>query len=174
MSKNFEYIGMGNKPTRIPTTKIEEMKNKRVKNIIGDDTISALLLVVKASAQSLSDDMALQAKAIYDDFEDTVGKTVDEGFKFRYDGKLYKTIQPSTIIQEQYPPGVGTESLYVEINDTNQGTLNDPIPYNNNMALENGKYYSQNESIYLCNRDTGQPVYNDLIDLVGLYVEIVE
>lgn len=174
MSENFEYIGMGNKPTRIPTTKIEEMKNKRVKNIIGDDTISALLLVVKAYAQSLSDDMALQAKAIYDDFEDTVGKTVDAGFKFRYDGKLYKTIQPLTTIQEQNLPGIGTESLYAEINEANHGTLNDPIPYNNNMALESGKYYSQNESIYLCNRDTGQTVYNDLIDLVGLYVEIVE
>ena len=78
------------------------------------------------------------------------------------------------MIQEQYIPGEGTESLYAEINEQNQGTRDDPIPYNNNMALENGKYYSQNGSIYLCNRDTGQAVYNDLIDLVGLYVEIVE
>lgn len=149
-------------------------KDEIIKSEIGQDTLEAIITVTKVFAQSLPDNLALKSKAIYDDFEDAIGQTVDEGFKFRYDGKLYKTIQPSTIIQEQYPPGVGNESLYVEINDTNQGTLNDPVPYNNNMILESGKYYSQNDKIYFCNRDTGQAVYNDLIDLVGLYVEIVE
>lgn len=185
MSENFEYIGMGNKPTRIPTTKIEEMKNKRVKNIIGDDTISALLLVVKAYAQSLSDDMALQAKAIYDDFEDTVGKTVDAGFKFRYDGKLYKTIQPSTTIQEQNLPGIGTESLYAVINETNAGTISDPIPAQANMEYEYGKYYSENGVIYLCKRggltdEQAEAMYGQKItlqftpsQLIGQYFEIV-
>lgn len=41
------------------------------------------------------------------------------------------------------------------------------------MALENGKYYTQSNVVYLCNRDTGNPVYNQLSDLVGLYVEVV-
>lgn len=142
---------------------------------VGQDTLSAIITVAKVSAQSLPDVLALQAAALYDDFEDVVGQTVEQGFKFRYGGKLYKTIQSTLLVQEQYVPGAtGTESLYAEINEQNQGTLNDPIPYNNNMALENGKYYSQNGSIYLCNRDTGQAVYNNLIDLVGLYVEIVE
>ena len=38
------------------------------------------------------------------------------------------------------------------------------------MALKAGKYYSQSGKTYLCNRDTGNPVYNALADLVGLYV----
>ena len=42
------------------------------------------------------------------------------------------------------------------------------------MALENGKYYIQDGVTYLCNRDTGNPVYNALSELVGLYVEIAE
>ena len=39
------------------------------------------------------------------------------------------------------------------------------------MALEAGKYYSQSGAVYLCTRDTVNPVYSDLADLVGLYVE---
>ena len=38
------------------------------------------------------------------------------------------------------------------------------------MALESGKYYIQDYVIYCCTRDTINPVYNALADLVGLYV----
>ena len=41
------------------------------------------------------------------------------------------------------------------------------------MALENGKYYSQDGVTYLCNRDTVNPVYNPLRELVGLYVGVI-
>jgi hypothetical protein len=41
------------------------------------------------------------------------------------------------------------------------------------MALEEGKYYTQNGVKYLCTRETINPVYADLIGLVGIYVEIV-
>lgn len=141
---------------------------------IGRDTMSAMIVVARAGAQSLPDTLALQAMALYDDWEDTISKTVSAGFKFRYGGKLYKVIQSTLLIQEQYVPGAaGTESLYAEINEQNQGTMEDPIPYNNNMELENGKYYIQNGVTYRCIRDTGQPVYHDLSALVGIYVEIV-
>jgi hypothetical protein len=39
------------------------------------------------------------------------------------------------------------------------------------MTLEAGKYYLQDGVIYLCIRDTENPVYNALAELVGLYVE---
>ena len=42
------------------------------------------------------------------------------------------------------------------------------------MALEAGLYYTQGGVVYLCNRDTGQPVYNALDELVGIYVEVAE
>jgi hypothetical protein len=54
------------------------------------------------------------------------------------------------------------------------GTRDNPIPYSGNMALEQGKYYSQDVVVYRFTRDTVNPVYNALKDLVGLYVEIVE
>ena len=41
------------------------------------------------------------------------------------------------------------------------------------MVLESGKYYSQDGVTYHCTRDTGNPVYHALSELVGLYVEVV-
>lgn len=52
------------------------------------------------------------------------------------------------------------------------GSLDTPIPYEGNMALEEGKYYQQSGVVYLCVRDTGVPVYNDLKDLVNIYVQV--
>ena len=68
----------------------------------------------------------------------------------------------------------GTESLFEVIDEAHAGTIDDPIPYSGNMALEKGKYYTQYEVIYLCTRDTINPVYADLSALVGMYVEVVE
>ena len=137
--------------------------------------VQAAVLVAQMQAQELDDSQALTVKAIYPQWAEVIGQTVKQGFKFLYNDILFKVIQPDgLIIQEQYIPGEGTESLYAVINETNAGTQEDPIPYNGNMALENGKYYSQDGVIYLCNRDTEIPVYQDLKDLVDLYVTVVE
>lgn len=137
--------------------------------------VQAAVLVAQMQAQSLDDAQALTVKAIYPQWSEVIGQTVKQGFKFLYRDVLYKVIQPDGLsIQEQYIPGEGTESLYAVINETNAGTQEDPIPYAGNMALENGKYYSQDGAIYLCNRDTEIPVYQDLKDLVGLYVTAVK
>lgn len=107
-----------------------------------------------------------------------VGDQVVTNQKFRYEGKLYAVLQPHTILAH-YFPSLNTASLYVEVtpdyNDKGEemGTLENPIPYDGNMVLENGKYYSQDGITYLCNRDTVNPVYHALKDLVGLYVEEV-
>ena len=63
-------------------------------------------------------------------------------------------------------------ALYTVIDVAHSGTQDDPIPYNGNMALQSGKYYIENNILYLCNRDTATPVYNALAELVGLYVEV--
>ena len=106
------------------------------------------------------------------------GDAITKNTKFQYEGKLYAVLQDHTILAHYYP-SINTASLYVEVtsdyNDQGEemGTLENPIPYEGNMVLENGKYYSQDGVTYLCNRDTGNPVYHALKDLVGLYVEVV-
>lgn len=129
--------------------------------------------IVERAMQSIDGNDALTAKSLYPTFESIIGKTVKQGFKFTYGGKLWNVVQPELTIQAHYPPGVGMESLYTEINDTNAGTEDDPIPYSGNMALESGKYYMQDYVVYLCIRDTVNPVYNQLSALVGLYVSEV-
>lgn len=106
------------------------------------------------------------------------GDTVKKGDKFTYEGKLWAVLQDHTIMPHYYP-SINTASLYAEVTpDYNEqgeemGTLENPIPYEGNMVLENGKYYAQDGVTYLCNRDSGNPVYHALKDLVGLYVEVV-
>ena len=107
-----------------------------------------------------------------------VGDTVIKNTKFKYEGRLYAVLQDHTILAHYYP-SINTASLYVEVTpDYNEqgeemGTIENPIPYEGNMVIENGKYYSQDGITYLCNRDSGNAVYHPLSQLVGLYVEEV-
>ena len=92
------------------------------------------------------------------------------GYKATRNGRLWKLRQEHTS-QDSWAPGeTGTESLWEEICESHDGTKYDPIPYSGNMALEAGKYYIQSGKTYLCNRDTGNPVYHTLAELVGMYV----
>lgn len=106
------------------------------------------------------------------------GDTIKKNTKFQHEGKLFACLQDHTIMPHYYPSS-NTASLYVEVTPEytdageEMGTMENPIPYEGNMILENGKYYSQDGVVYLCNRDTINPVYHALKDLVGLYVEIV-
>ena len=134
----------------------------------------SMLYVAKVQAQTLDDYDAIKVKNLYPKWKEVVGKTVSAGYKFLYEDVLYKVRQNNTTIQEHYIPGQGTESLYEAIDETHAGTVDDPIPYNNNMELTEGKYYCQDGVTYLCTRSTGQAVYNNLADLVGLYVQAIE
>ena len=131
---------------------------------------------IEQAAQSLLDADGLKAKALYPRWETLVKKgsvEAEAGYRFTYNGDLYKCTDKNPKFQADWIPGNGTAALYVLIDESHVGTLDDPIPYSGNMTLESGKYYIQDYVIYLCNRDTGNPVYNPLAELVGLYVETV-
>lgn len=134
--------------------------------------VSRMMLAQQVNTIVVDDNTAVRMKEFYPTFDSIVGQTVQQGYKFTHGGKLWRVIQPTLTIQGHYAPGVGTESLYEEISGTHDGTLDDPIPYSGNMALTKGLYYYQEGEIYLCIRDTGNPVYHPLAELVGLYVEV--
>ena len=125
--------------------------------------------LIERIAVTLDDETALTAVELFPVWEAGHAYAIDD--RVRHNGKLYKCVQAHTS-QADWMPGEGTESLYTRIDESHAGTLTDPIPYSGNMALEAGKYYSQNGVVYLCVRDTVNPVYNDLAELVGLYVEV--
>ena len=122
---------------------------------------------IEKAAQSLSDADALRAAALYAPWKPDTEYTMD--YKVNREGRVYKAIQTHKSMIGWEPENA--PALWAEINESNKGTIEDPIPYNNNMALENGLYYAQHGTIYKCIRDSVVPVYNDLSALVGLYVE---
>ena len=132
--------------------------------------------VIEQASQSLEDTVALTAVELFPQWSQLVkeARTVTKGFRFQHEGKLYRTEQPTYTFVETYVPGSeGTESLFSKVDETHAGTLEDPIPYEPNMEIYEGMYYSQNDVIYLCIRDSGQPLHHDLSSLVGNYVEVV-
>ena len=134
-----------------------------------------LMTATKAGIQimNLTDGESLEVKDMYPEWSEFINKALTQGMKVQYDNKLYKVRQDVAVVLENQPPSIYTAALYEEINEQHAGTQEDPIPYNNNMELVQGKYYSQYDVIYYCHRGSGQAVYNDLKDLI-IYVEPVE
>lgn len=143
-------------------TTIEELDNAALAAEVIPDVINTF---------DLSDAESLKRKHLYPEWASFIGKSLNTGFKVQYDDKLYKVRQPIAVVLEDQYPSQLTASLYEEINETASGTIDDPIPYNGNMELFEGLYYSQNGVTYKCTRSTGTAVYHDLSALVGIYVE---
>lgn len=166
---------------KITTAETELAEAQEVIEIITGDsnitpeTAAEQRVILEEAVQSLPDESALQVKSYYPTWEECVEKGSVEynqpGFKFTYGEDLYSCVNANPTFQADWIPGAGTESLYTRIDETHAGTADDPIPYNGNMILEEGKYYSEVGVVYICTRDTVNPVYNPLSELVGLYVE---
>ena len=92
---------------------------------------------IETAVQSLPDSEALEAVTLYPEW--AAGVDYSTGYKVQYLGKLYKVVQAHTS-QETWTPDI-TASLYTRIDEVHDGTKHDPIPYEGNMTLYNGKYY---------------------------------
>lgn len=134
----------------------------------------SIMLAATFTAETFADEQALQVKELYPAWGDFIGKELKAGKHVRYGEKLWKVKQNISVVLENQPPSIDTAALYEEIVENHEGTIDDPIPYNNNMELFEGKYYTQDGVVYECTRNTEQAVYQTLADLVGIYVEIAE
>ena len=134
------------------------------------EEVTAMLIKQQINILNVDDNTALRMTTFYPEWAENIEYTT--GYKAQRSGRLWRCLQAHTS-QAGWEPSTATASIWEEICESHSGTLEDPIPYNGNMALESGKYYSQDSKIYRCTRDTGNPVYNALSELVGLYVEEV-
>ena len=102
-----------------------------------------------------------------------VGKKLEAGKKVYYRGDLYKTLQTVDPVLAIYPPSVATAALYQRLDGDHKGTEDDPIPYphDGNMAVEEGKYYTEGGKKYRALRDSGNALFAPLYTVVGNYVE---
>lgn len=134
------------------------------------EEVTHLLIVKQVNTLDVDDQTAVRMTTFYPAWES--GQAYTAGYKVQYGGKLWRCLQTHTT-QVGWEPSINTASLWECIDEKHTGDQYDPIPYDGNMALTAGLYYIQNGVTYMCNRDTINPVYNALVDLVGVYVEVV-
>lgn len=94
----------------------------------------------------------------------------------RYDSKVYKCLQAHTSQADWTPPVV--PALWVVVNVSSPGTIDDPIQASRGMEYEYGKYYldPEDSKTYLCKRgsETGTIILQYLPhELIGHYFEVV-
>ena len=123
---------------------------------------------------TFSDDNALKVIDLFPTW--TEGIEVKAEGRYQYNGKLYKAVQAHTT-QSDWIPDI-TPSLWVVIDVEHTGTLEDPIPAVASMEYIKGKYYIENGTIYLMNRQgmaDGESIvlHYTPSQLVGQYFEVV-
>lgn len=110
------------------------------------------------NALDLSNNDTIKFKDYLPNWNDYINKSLPKDFKFQYNNQAYQTLQYINIVLSNQTPDI-VYSLYVAINEEHEGTLEDPIPYQQQMAIEKGKYYIQYDVVYIAIQDmpTGMP-----------------
>lgn len=138
----------------------------------------ARLIAMLINTYALSDEQALKVKDLYPAWEDLVGQALTAGYKLTYNGDLYKVIQAHTAQSDWLPSA--TPALYglvgTEVSEEGEhaGTREDPIPYEQMMVIEQGKYYTQDGILYVGLMDAPNGYPNDLKDLATLAQKVTE
>lgn len=136
-----------------------------------EDVVAKIKNLLREKVAEQTDEEALENIELFPTWQSRIGVQVEQGERLYYDDKLYKVQQTHTP-QEDWRPDA-TASLYVQIViESEQGTIDNPIAYEVNMELVEGKYYTEEGVKYLCIRALAQSVWH-LADLVGNYVEVV-
>ena len=166
---NGQYIEMTAEEIAIIEAETAKFELAERTRSLTAEEVTAMLIKQQINTLEVDDNTALRMTEFYPEW--AAGVDYATGYKVQRNGKLWRCIQAHTSQTGWEPENAA--SLWTEICESHAGTLEDPIPYSGNMALESGKYYSQDGKVYRCTRDTVNPVYNALSELVGLYVEEV-
>ena len=164
-----KYIEMTPEEIAAIQAQVAEQIAEEAKRPMTMEEVVRLTISKTINAIDIADDTALRMVEFYPEWASGVAYTA--GYRIQRGGKLWRCLQAHTAQTGWEPENAA--SLWEQICETHDGTKYDPIPYDGNMALESGKYYTQSGMTYLCNRDTVNPVYNALSELVGIYVEVV-
>lgn len=135
-----------------------------------EDVVAKIKNLLREKVAEQTDEEALENIELFPTWQSRIGAQVEQGERLYYDDKLYKVMQTHTP-QEDWRPDA-TASLYVQVVADDAGTIDNPIAYEVNMELVEGKYYTEEGVKYLCVRALAQSIWH-LADLVGNYVEVV-
>lgn len=138
------------------------------------EQLENFLVAVVALRESATDAQALAAAGIYPTWK--AGMQCRQGQRICHRGQLYRVLTEHTA-QETWEPSTATATLFEPVDLEHGGTAADPIPAATGMRYYEGKYYSENNVIYLCTRDDtgeGTVLYYMPSELVGIYFEVYE
>ena len=176
--ENGAILALSEKEEAAVMAAYENYIRQQEKKPMTQDEVFMLLTQQLINTVDIDDQTSLRMKTYYPIFDEIAAKeseeerTVKEGFKLYYNGELWKTRQ-KTVIQSIYPPSIDTASIYERIDEEHTGTIDDPIPYDQTMNVYNGKYYTYNDVLYLCIRDSGNPLYANPETLLGNYFQLM-
>lgn len=131
--------------------------NRELSRILALDKLTG---EVDASIQTMqfTDEEKLKVKKHYPEWEP--GMDVKQGECYNYGGDLWESLQDHTT-QENWKPGIETLSIWKKVDgEKHAGTQDDPIPYEQGMSLDKGKYYAQFGVTYECIQASGPLVYD--------------
>ena len=163
----------------IPSVTLQEVKERIATETANSPEKQAVLFAKQViNDVPMTAGQALARKVLFpvwgEEFAE-FGTTAPVGFRFRgKDGEtLYEVIQEH-VLSPEWVPGMETASLYKVVTEEHEGTKDDPIPYTQGMAFEEGKYYTQDGVLYKCilTTQTGYP--NDLKDLPTIVEPVTE
>lgn len=155
----------------------KEWKEREKQRPLSESEVFMLFTKQQINTLTIDDNTSLRMKSYYSTWKELVDAkfTAEKsGFKFTYGEDLYKTIPPEQQFLPNWVPGQGTESIFERIDETHEGTRDDPIPYKVNMTVHIDKFYTEDGILYRCIRNSGQALHNKASELVGHYFEVVE
>lgn len=133
--------------------------------------------IIEGGAEQLPDSEAVTVKTLYPEWKPNEAVNVGARRYYPPTDMLYKCSQAHTT-QADWTPDVAT-SLWTPLDVEHAGTLEDPIPAVSGMEYVEGKYYSEDGTIYLMNREgmvDGESIVLHFTpsQLVEQYFEVVE
>lgn len=120
----------------------------------------------------MKNDQILQCVSVLTEWKEFIGEKMEANQRFQFNGEPWESRQEIPVVLEGQEPGINTAALYQRIESYHSGTQEDPIPYSPLMTVYKDKYYKQDEVLYLCLENSGQPLYADCESLPRYFKKV--
>lgn len=120
----------------------------------------------------MTNDQISQCVSVLTEWEEFIGGKMEANQRFQFKKEPWEARQEIPVVLEGQEPGISTAALYQRIESSHAGTQEDPIPYSQLMSVYKDKYYTQNDVMYLCLEDSGQPLYADCKSLPRYFQKV--
>lgn len=137
------------------------------------DKLTEFAIPLLNESTTITNNDALGMEVFYNEWSTYIGKNLVTGQICKYEDKLWRVRQDIATVLENQAPSIDTAALYEVVDKEHEGTFEDPIPYIAPMQIYKDKYYSEENVIYQCIRNSDTALAHSLKDLIDQYVVII-